>query len=222
MIRDAQHIIDYATKEDGLNYSIENTIVVGRSMGTGVAVQLAVRYPELRGMVLISAFTSVRDVANSVAGSLSKIIIPDIFQSLDIIEQVMVPTLFIHGKKDEVIPYIHSIKLHDQCGSEIKRLELRDLMDHNRCKLEKDLFEPIERFLRNDLAIKDLRSPRVKPLIMNISPEEEDDEMEIQRSRTTQFEKSQSREGSLIGMIESLPGLKISKNPRETMSDTAL
>ena len=103
MLRDAQHIIDYAVQADGLNYPIENIILIGSSLGTGVAIQLAARYPLLKALVAIAPFTSIRDVANNMAGSISKLIIPDIFRSYDMMSEVQVPSLFIHGIKDEVI-----------------------------------------------------------------------------------------------------------------------
>lgn len=155
MIRDAQHIIDYATSPDGLNYDIRNVIVMGRSIGTGVAIQVAARYSLLRGIILVSSFTSIRDVAKHAVGSLLKVFVPDIFQSLDIIGEVKVPTLFIHGKKDDFIPYIQSVQLYEKSGAK-KKLVLQEHMEHNRGRIERDIFKPIESFLTDDLELTDL------------------------------------------------------------------
>lgn len=162
MIRDAQHVVDYATRSDGLNYSAENVILMGRSLGTGVTIQLAARCPYLRGIILISPFTSIRDVAKNVAGSISKLIIPDIFQSHDIISEVRLPVLFIHGREDDLIPFSHSVKLYESCGSSQKRLEIRDNMSHNRCREERDIIQPIEKFLAEELQITDLPFAYIK------------------------------------------------------------
>ena len=185
MTVDAQHVIEYATRADGLNYSIENIIIIGRSLGTGVAIGLGSKYPSLKSVVVISPYTSIRDVAMNIAGSLSKLIIPNVFHSFDIIDSVKVPMLFIHGIKDDVIPYAHSVKLHEKCGSSIKHLELREAMDHNRCKLEKDIFLPIEKFLVEKLQIDDLPAVQFKPLDYQRIFGGEGDEMMIQRSNTS-------------------------------------
>ena len=173
MLRDAQHVIDYATRTDGLNYPVENIILIGSSLGSGVAVQMAAKYPSLKALVAIAPFTSVRDVALHIAGSISKLVIPDIFRSCDIMPELQLPTLFIHGIKDEMIPYSHSVKLYERCASSQKRLELRESMDHTRYQLDKDIFTPLQKFLTDSVQITDLPILRMEPLdFESVFPEE--------------------------------------------------
>ena len=170
MIQDAEQIIDYASRPDGLNYPIENIILVGKSLGTGVTVQAAAKYPLLKAIILISAFTSIRDVAKIIAGSISKLVIPDIFRSIDVIHEIKSPMLFIHGVKDELIPYSHSIDLHKSCGSSKKKLELRESMDHNRVHFDKDIFFPIQKFLNEISVISENSSTQSKSENLDLDP----------------------------------------------------
>lgn len=225
LISDAQDVIDYATKTDGLNYSIENIIVVGRSLGTGVAVQLAAKYPALKAMILISAYTSIRDIAYSVAGSLSKIFIPNIFPNLETIKGIMVPALFIHGKKDELIPDTHAVKLFESCPSTKKRLEVRDAMDHNRCLIEKDIFEPIERFLTGDLQITDLKGLKLEFLnLANVTSDDnaDDDSFELKKRPTYRFEKSPIGESATEDCRDSFSPSKFSLSSIELRKASSL
>ena len=112
-------------------------------------------------MILISPFTSVRDVAKHAAGPLSRMFIPNVLESADIIEDVNTPILCIHGKKDDVIPYTHSIKLYEKAVGK-KRLVLRETMSHNKSDKEKDIFQPIESFLLEDLELTDLPCFKLK------------------------------------------------------------
>ena len=205
MNEDSQHVLDYATGSGGLNYSIENVILVGRSLGTGVAIQLATKNSALRGLITISAYTSIRDVAYNVAGSISKILIPDVFRNIKIIKELTVPILFIHGEKDKIIPHIHSKELFDQCISSKKRMELRSSMDHNRCKFEKDILEPIELFLTEDLQIADLRSKILSP---GDNSDSEDEPCAIKKRAAIRFVKFSSTKG-LRENRTSLPSFKL-------------
>ena len=157
MAQFAERAINYATSPEGLGYEIENVILIGRSIGTGVAVESAAKFPRIKGMILISAFLSIRDVTQHVAGPMAKYFVSDIFKNNKIIEKIKCPTLFIHGKKDQLIPCIHSLNLYKQATCS-KKLVLADEMSHNRSKVEKDIYSPIENFLLEELKINDLSS----------------------------------------------------------------
>lgn len=79
----------------------EKIILLGRSMGSGPSCYLAARKP-VGGLILESAFSSAVRVLTGV-----KILPVDKFDNLAELKKVKVPTLIIHGKKDEVIPFSH-------------------------------------------------------------------------------------------------------------------
>lgn len=61
----------------------------------------------------MSPYTSIREVVKELAGSLAQYLIADRFRNIDKIMKVNCHTLFIHGKKDKLIPCEHSNKLKD-------------------------------------------------------------------------------------------------------------
>jgi len=78
--------------------------VIGESLGTGVAVQLAAREP-IGALVLEAPFTAAVDVAAEVYPWLPvRLLMKDQFISRDVISDVKVPLLVFHGDRDGVIP----------------------------------------------------------------------------------------------------------------------
>lgn len=90
----------------------ENIIVYGRSIGTGVAVDVASK-SRIAGLVLEAPYTSIPTLANEkfpyfFAGLLSRYK----FNNLNKINSVQCPVIFIHGDADELIPPHHSTTLY--------------------------------------------------------------------------------------------------------------
>ncbi|MBD2507092.1 alpha/beta hydrolase [Nostoc muscorum FACHB-395] len=83
----------------------ERIIVLGRSVGGGSAVNLAMRKP-IAGLILESSFISAFQVIVPF-----RILPFDKFPNLDNIKKVKCPILVIHGKADDVIPFAHGEKL---------------------------------------------------------------------------------------------------------------
>jgi len=81
--------------------------LVGRSLGSGVAVELAHRGLG-RALVLISPYTSIVDVARRRRGGfLAPLLIRDRFDSRSKIGAVSIPTVVFHGTADPVVPFAH-------------------------------------------------------------------------------------------------------------------
>lgn len=84
-----------------------HTVLVGQSLGTGVATALAARGAGAK-LVLISPFRSVSAVANDLFRGLPVgLLVRDRFDSEALAPTVTIPTLVIHGTADEVIPFSH-------------------------------------------------------------------------------------------------------------------
>jgi len=81
----------------------DRLVLVGRSLGTGVAVELA-RQGHGRALILVSPYTSITDVAWNRFGPLVWFARLDRFDSLSRIGAVRVPVVAIHGTKDTLIP----------------------------------------------------------------------------------------------------------------------
>ncbi len=79
-------------------------VFVGRSLGSGVAVELASRRPP-RLLILVSPYTSLVDMGRSLAGPLAPVLVPDRFDSLSKIAALTCPIVILHGTRDEVVPF---------------------------------------------------------------------------------------------------------------------
>ncbi len=142
--RDALNVFDYIAYECG--WGRENIIVVGRSIGTGPAVQVAaMRHP--CALMLISAFTSVKGIVQSVASTFFKPFVKERYKNYDIIKHVKCRTFLVHGKADRLIPCRHSMLLKEACGAKECELVTPDKMDHNEFNAERDVEAPFRSFL---------------------------------------------------------------------------
>jgi len=168
ILQDARVVIEYCHKV--LRYEYKNIILIGRSLGSSVATKMACQF-HIRGLVLISPFTSIRKAAEKIAGNILAKAIPNIFRSIEYIEHVKAPVLFIHGRQDTLIPYQMAIELYDKTRKP-KFLKINDRMTHNQFKIESDVFTPIQAFMVDQL---DLGSY----LLPSTEDEGEEDEMTI-------------------------------------------
>jgi hypothetical protein len=102
---DAEAVLQYAKEQ--LGYKEDQIIVWGRSLGGGVATELATRHA-LKGLVLESTFCTAFRTATKLP------ILPfDQFNNLQKMPSIEEPLFIIHGEKDEIIASWHSQKLLD-------------------------------------------------------------------------------------------------------------
>lgn len=149
IIQTSREVVFYATEV--LGYKLENIILVGRSLGSGVAVKLATEF-RFSSIILISPYTSIRDVAKKIAGKLLSKLVSNYFNSISQIENILCPVLFIHGKKDALIPYRMSEDLYSKSRTP-KEMKINEEMSHNQFRLESELFAHMEEFMINKLKM---------------------------------------------------------------------
>lgn len=111
----------------GVGYS--QIILFGRSLGSGPAVYLASQYP-VGGLILVSAFSSIRAAVQSIVGRLFALAFKERFPNSHMIANVSCSTLFIHGEADALIPMDHSLRLFKRCRAR-KLLVTPPDMEHN-------------------------------------------------------------------------------------------
>lgn len=122
VLEDANNLMEWLSRDvlgsnkEGEQHIYNQLIICGRSLGSGVAAYIADKYP-VCCLVLISPFTSIKDVAKNLFGSLGSVLVKQRFDNLKRISEVQCPTLFIHGKKDDVIPPEHSESLYSKLWS---------------------------------------------------------------------------------------------------------
>ncbi|MBI2966814.1 MAG: alpha/beta hydrolase [Bacteroidetes bacterium] len=92
-------------------YDEKQTIVYGRSIGTGIAVELALR-KNCRSLILETPYTSLPDLANNFYPFLlPKLFLSFRFNNLEKAPSIKCPVLILHGDFDEIIPVSHAHKL---------------------------------------------------------------------------------------------------------------
>ena len=120
--------------------------VCGRSLGTSPAIYLSSNR-NVKALFLVSPFLSIKDVGKKFY--LNSFIQEDIFNSKSFISNIKCPILFIHGKKDKLIPFSHSEELSKLCSNNKNiSVNLRENMTHNKIDFKEDFIEPIKEFLQ--------------------------------------------------------------------------
>ena len=118
--------------------------VCGRSLGTSPSIYLS-SHINPKALFLISAFTSVRNVGSD---KYLSIFVEQIFKSIDYIEDIKCPILFIHGAKDNLVSYHHSeqLRLKAKKNNDATDINIRPEKDHNNLNLKEDIIDNIIKF----------------------------------------------------------------------------
>lgn len=86
-------------------------ILSGRSLGTGVAAELA-RRGRGAALVLVAPFTSIADVVReTVPWAPTSLLVEDTFDTASKSSAIAVPTLIVHGDADEIVPFRMGVAL---------------------------------------------------------------------------------------------------------------
>lgn len=89
----------------GTGVEMQDIVIIGESLGTGVAVQLAAGR-DIGALVLGAPFTATVDVAaRSYPWAPVRVLMKDQFLSRDHIADVRAPILIQHGTEDRVVPF---------------------------------------------------------------------------------------------------------------------
>ena len=111
------------------------SILYGYSLGGAIAAQIILRHP-FDGLILQSTFTNLPDIARVTFPRVPLHLFSGrLFDTLEVVRNLTLPVLIIHGKTDEVCPAWMAQQLHDSCGASTKKLILVE------GGLHKDLFE---------------------------------------------------------------------------------
>lgn len=143
LLQDTEDLYDYLTTT--MQISGSNLILFGRSIGTGPATWLA-SHKQVGCLLLMSGYTSIRQVAKNIVGKLLMYFIKDRFRNIDWIKQITIPTFIVHGQSDTLISYEQSVELHKNCKSP-NTLLLPENMNHNEFDFFDDLTIPFSIFL---------------------------------------------------------------------------
>lgn len=113
LYKDADTAWNYLQQD--LKIAAEDVVIYGESMGGAVALNLALQQPDAAGLIMQSSFTTMAEairhkaLARLVPVSL---ILTEEFDSLQRIEKLQMPVLFLHGDADPVVPVEMSHQLY--------------------------------------------------------------------------------------------------------------
>ena len=128
----------YIDGESAINWILNNTkhklsdiVIYGESLGSGIAVELSMKYNFL-STVLEAPFTSISDVAKKRYKIFpTKFLVKDKFDNLSKIDKIRSPLLIISGKKDEIVPHEHSVKLLKKANVKKKGVFIDEAIHNN-------------------------------------------------------------------------------------------
>jgi pimeloyl-ACP methyl ester carboxylesterase len=124
---DARAAWDYLTNTKG--FSPRSIVIVGESLGGPIAAHLA-KDVAPAALILVSTFTSVPNLARSLYWFLpARLLARFQYPTEAYVARVHAPTLVIHSRDDEMIPFLHGEELRRGAGGSAQLLEI--FGDHN-------------------------------------------------------------------------------------------
>jgi fermentation-respiration switch protein FrsA (DUF1100 family) len=138
---DAEAAYDYLIKK---GFDSRDILIYGRSVGSGVAVDLAAKKP-CQGLILESAYSSMGRLANEkFPFFFPSLFLRYRFDNLQKINRVKSPVIFLHGSRDTLIPPAHSHRLFEKFAGK-KQLIMVNRGGHN----DLNVFDEYARFLKD-------------------------------------------------------------------------
>jgi fermentation-respiration switch protein FrsA (DUF1100 family) len=111
------------------NIDPKKIILFGRSLGSAVAAELALRH-KAGALIIESGFTSVPDLGSKFYPYLPLRLISRFhYATADKVNKIDIPKLFIHSPQDEIIPFEHGTKLFDKARRPKEFLQMKG--NHN-------------------------------------------------------------------------------------------
>ena len=111
---DAKAALAYLRSRSDVNN--ETIIFFGRSLGSAISVELAVK-EKCRALILETPFTSIKEMGKKLYPYLPfTFFLRTKYDTLSKIGDIKVPTLIMHGDKDELVPIEHGKILYEKAN----------------------------------------------------------------------------------------------------------
>ena len=148
LVSDAIELYDWAAHRTDLD--VARIAVHGRSLGSGVAVQLAAARP-VKAMLLTSPFDSLFAVAGAHYPWLpTSLLLRHRFDSLALAPTLRMPALFLVAQRDTIIGPAHSHRLAEAWGGPTERVSFEG-RGHNDLDLDARYGPVVIEFLKRNL-----------------------------------------------------------------------
>jgi hypothetical protein len=127
-----------------------HVVIIGRSLGSGVAIRLASERPAAR-LILITPFNSILQLAeNTFPYFPVKWLLRDTFESWRYAPLIKVPTLLIVAQNDEIVPRASSDQLYKGFKSGVAAMQVIPGKGHNDLSDSPQYLQLIGEWLRGD------------------------------------------------------------------------
>ena len=140
-------VADALAWHDRVSKDSRRIFVFGRSLGSGVAVQVAAARP-VAGVILIAPYDSLAAVGQHHYPFLPVgMLLRHRFDSVALAPQMKAPLLTLVAERDEVIPAARSRALYEAWGAQKRWVELKDA-GHNSTDGSPEFWQSIREFVR--------------------------------------------------------------------------
>lgn len=130
-------------------YGNKEIIVMGFSLGTGVATYVASSY-DVNGLILVAPYNNAKGLYNNVCNIFHgplEILIRNPFPSDQFAKKIIIPVLIIASEDDEVVPYRLSYQLKDSFSD--NEFITTEGLNHNELLDDKNVLNKIKQYLNN-------------------------------------------------------------------------
>jgi uncharacterized protein len=142
LIEDGEQAYGYLSQ----HYAPQNIVIYGRSLGTGLAAQIALRHPS-KLLILETPYVSLKDLTGRFYPYIPGFLLKFPMRTDLALPQIKSPIYLIHGSADEVVPYDSSEKLLLLIQTK-KELVTIPNAPHNGLRLTSLYNAALDRFLR--------------------------------------------------------------------------
>ena len=124
IISDSALVLEWLLTQEEI--SLNEVALFGESLGSGVAIALASQYP-VKALLLDGAYSSIADVGQSAYPFLPvHWLLKDNWDSQSYIQKVQSSLLFIHSKKDSIVPFRFAYNLFQTANEPKEHIWLKE------------------------------------------------------------------------------------------------
>ena len=146
LLNDALYILDQIRTSE--NIDLANIVIMGRSLGTGVASYVASKR-RVGGVVLVSPFDSLTNLARYHYPIIPvQYMLKHKFDSLSVAAKVTSPTIAIYGTEDQIVPPKFSKNLLNQWGGKNKSVSIEGA-NHLNIQLQDQYWITLRSFIKS-------------------------------------------------------------------------
>eukprot|EP00826_Nyctotherus_ovalis_P018118 TRINITY_DN1539_c0_g1_i15.p1 TRINITY_DN1539_c0_g1~~TRINITY_DN1539_c0_g1_i15.p1 ORF type:complete len:340 (+),score=70.76 TRINITY_DN1539_c0_g1_i15:72-1091(+) len=129
-----------------LRFKPEDILIFGRSIGSGPACYLSSKY-SIHSLILMSAFTTLREVVKGIVGPLLKYMVADRFNNAEWLKTAKCPVFLVHGDMDKFVNAKHALELYKAVKGK-RKLHIAETMTHDKLNAIADFITPLMTFYK--------------------------------------------------------------------------